>query len=522
MLLRIADFKGSIPRLHPRLLPDPFAQVAQNTRLENGAIGPLRATVLTHTFATAVRSFVQHNSTWRGWTVPVNAVQGPVAQDRLYVTGDGSPKMIVGATTYALGIAAPDGKPTLTLVGTADPATAETILYCYTFVSSFGEESAPSPASDPLSWSGDLSVIVSGFSAPPAGRAITKIRLYRSQTSITGTTDFYLVSEFPVSDNSHTHTLSLEPLQEVLPSADYDAPPADLAGLIAMPNGMMAAFSGRKLYFCEPYLPHAWPSKYSLTVDFEIVGLSAFGSTVAILTTGQPYIAQGSHPENMQMEKVEQNLPCVSARGIVDLGYQAVYPSTEGLVAISSQGAQILSKNLWTREQWASLTPSSFVAAQYDGRYVFSHVSGTGRALGLVDLSGQQPYLVTSSVQAAALWHDIRTGSLYALLGSDLGTQVVKWDAGAHLSQKWRSKLFHLPQPVNFGAILIEGDDVATATTFTARVYADGVLKRTFTDFNRPARLPAGFLSEKWEVEIEGNLSVTSISLAGSIEELGG
>lgn len=522
MLLRIADFKGSIPRLHPRLLPDSFAQLASNTRLENGAIGPVRASVLTNTFPAPVKSFFLHNSTWLGWTVPVNAVQGPVAQDRLYVTGDGSPKMRVGATTYNLGIAAPAAAPTLTLVGTVDPMASETILYCYTFVSSFGEESAPSPPSAPLQWSGDLSVIVTNFSAPPANRAITHRRLYRSQTSATGTTDFYLVAEFPVSDNSYIHTLSLAPLQDVLPSADYDPPPADMAGLIAMPNGMMAAFSGRKVCFCEPFIPHAWPSKYSLTVEYEIVGLAAFGSTVAILTTGQPYVAQGSHPENMQMEKLEQNLPCVSARGIVDLGYQAIYPSTEGLVAISGQGAQVLSKNLWTREQWQGLVPSSFVAAQYDGRYVFSHVSGAARALGFVDLSGQQPYLITSSASAAALWHDIKTGSLYLLNGTETGTQVVKWDAGAHLVQKWRSKLVHLPQPVNFGAILIEGDEIAASPSFTARVYADGALKRTFSEFNRPARLPAGFLAEKWEVEIEGNLSVTSISLAGSIEELGG
>lgn len=522
MLIRMGDFKGQIPRVHPRLIPDQFAQVATNTKLNNGAIGPLRASTLTHTFLSSVRSFVLHASTWRGWSSVVNAVQGPVAQDRLYVTGDGSPKMIVGATVYPLGIATPSAAPTVTLVGTADTATAETILYCYTFVSSLGEESAPSPASAPLLWSGDLSVIVSGFLPAPTGRAITHYRLYRSQTSALGITDFYLVAEFPVSDLSYTHTLSLAPLQEALPTNDYDPPVADLSGIISMPNGMMAAFAGRRVYFCEPFIPHAWPDKYSLTVDFEIVGLAAFGSTLAILTTGQPYVAQGTHPENMQMEKVEQNLPCVSARGIVDMGYQAIYPSTEGLVAISSQGAQIISKALWTREQWNALTPSSFIAGHYDGRYVFSHVQADTRAIGVVDVSGDQPFFIASSQAAAAVWNDIRTGSLYLLTGTDTGTQVVKWDSGTHLTQTWRSKLFHLQEPVNFGAILIEGDQIATPVSFTARVYADGILRRTLTDFNKPARLPSGFLADRWEVEIEGNLSVTSISFAGTIEELAG
>ncbi|MGL1400235.1 hypothetical protein ACSTI4_24935, partial [Vibrio parahaemolyticus] len=76
----------------------------------------------------------------------------------------------------------------------------------------------------------------------------------------------------------------------------YNPPPAGLRGLTAMPNGMMAAFDGKDLYFCEPYLPHAWPASYTLTTDFPIVGLGAFGTSLVVMTTGNLYLVSGTAP----------------------------------------------------------------------------------------------------------------------------------------------------------------------------------------------------------------------------------
>ena len=41
-MIRIASFAGEIPRLIPRLLQDNYAQFALNTKLENGALLPIR------------------------------------------------------------------------------------------------------------------------------------------------------------------------------------------------------------------------------------------------------------------------------------------------------------------------------------------------------------------------------------------------------------------------------------------------------------------------------------------------
>jgi hypothetical protein len=533
MRLRFADFKGEIPRLHPRLLPTPFAQAAINTRLEDGAIGPIREAVQAHSFGVTTRRAVRFNNQWLGWaSIDVAAVPGPIAADRLYITGDGVPKVRSGSTTYNLALPGATQRPTTSLIGAAIEPTSpgETVLYAYTFRTSLGEESPPSPVSLPLLWRPGQDVRVEGFATGALNRAITHIRVYRSQTSALGTTDLYFVKELPAGTTLFDHDVTAEPLQEVITTTDFDTPPDGLQGIISMPNGMMAAFAGREVFFCEPYQPHAWPNKYVLRVDHPIVGLVAFGPVLAILTTSTPYIAQGNSPEVMIMEKMEANLPCLTRHGIVDLGYAAAYPSHEGLVLITAQGANVVTRNLFTRDQWRKLAPETFRADQYDGRYLFSHlvVGAATRTVGMIDLSGSQPFYSSSSGQAVSWYAEPGTGRLFLIGAPESSGNVLQWDApdGNLRLMRWRSRLNVLATNTNFGAMRIDTDAVPAgkpsggAADMTCRVYASGTLVRTFTDVNKPVRLPSGFLATDWEWEIEGYAPVTGVSMATTIAEL--
>lgn len=527
MKIRIADFKGEIPRRHPRLLPTEYAQEARNTRLDDGTIAPVRDKALVTTLAADAGTVFFHKGAWFSFAGDVDVVPGPVADDRLYLTGDGAPKMRSGSATYPLALPAPATAPAAVMSGAPDDQIATFVVYSYTFVTQFDEESAPSPTTNAFLWSAGNIVTLSGFEAPPAGRGVNRRRIYRSQTSSLGITDMYFVDEIPIGASSYAHDLSARPLQEVLPSADYDPPPATMSGLVSMPNGMMAAFDGKEILFSEPFRPHAWPEKYRLTVDRDVVGLAAFGTTLAILTTATPYVAQGTAPENMVMEKMERDLPCVSKQGIVDMGYAAVYPSTEGLVVISGSSAEIVSRNLFTTEQWRALNPSTFRAEQYEGRYFFAHApaGGAGQAMGIFDISGAQPYYIETSEAPISMARDPQSGALYMLTTP---RQVYRWDApGANLKpQTWRSRLFNMVAPINYAGVLVESEPAvgaipAGATPNVTRVYADGVLVREFTDLNEPARLPSGFKARRWEIEVVGYVPITGISMAQSYDELG-
>jgi hypothetical protein len=522
MRVGIADFKGEIPRRRSRLLPPSYAEAAVNTRLDDGSLAPFRTALLEKGLDADASTIFLHGETWRAWPGDTSVAQGPVAADRLYVTGDGAPKLIADATTYALALPAPAAAPTLSLLGAADAEPREeTLVYAYTYRTSLFEESAPSPVSAKLLWQSGQDVRVAGFSPPVAGRGVSHIRIYRSLTSALGTTDLYFVKEIPVAQAQFDHDIEADPLQEIIATTDYDTPPSGMLGVVSMPNGMMAAFDGRDVLFSEPYAPHAWPRKYRLIVDHDVIGLAAFGSVLAILTRGTPYIAQGTAPENMVMEKVESGLPCLSMRGIVDLGYSAAYPSPDGLVLVSASGAQVVTRGLFTRDQWRALRPETFRAAAFDGRYLFSHDDGTGRRLGIIDLTQEQPFFVRSDFPAEALHHDLERGHLYLL---EDGRKIRKWqsDSARPKTYRWRSAEMYTPQPAVFGAVLVEPDHAAARHDDGAvlRVFADGKLKDSIPVTGFPQRLSGNSMHTRWQVEVEGTTPILSIAMAQTMEEL--
>lgn len=567
-LMALSGFKGELPRINPVALPTEFATVALNVKVSSGVLEPIRGLRPAHVFPDPVQTAYLNGSVWLGWTSFVDVVPAPVAENRLYVTGDGAPKMIDGVTEYDLAVPSPATAPTVALATAADPEEIQTVVLAYTYVSGFGEESQPSPLSAPLDWSEGVVINITGLVPPPAGRNITRLRLYRSQTTATGATGLFFFDEIAAASTSYAYDSAVTGLQELIPSTDYDPPPATLTGITSLPNGMMAAFVGKDLYFAEPYQPHAWPEKYVLTVDFEIVGLAAFGSTIAVLTRGTPYVAEGTHPDNFVMQKMEANLPCLSRRGIVDLGYAAAYPSADGLVVISASQANMVTRGLFSREQWAAMAPETFTAANYDGLYMFTHtmgdfdtitsgvqgidpfpvdfldggtptaVSPTGitydfgspftsfgeQRVGSIDVSGQTPYFLPFNiVQPRAMLTDIATGHLY-ILQSD-GITVSKWDdqeSGAE-TLIWRSKQNRMPYPSTFSVIMVRTQETAlTDDLVTVEVFADGRKIHTDARPNVANRMKTGVLAHDWQVEVTSNVPIVSIKMAGSVEELMG
>lgn len=572
-MIRVASFAGEIPRLIPRLLQDNYAQVAVNTKLENGALLPIRRGKFINRMQSDCKTIYRlNNNEWLGWDKFVNIENGPVASDRLYVTGDGKPKLIINGMIYDLAVPRPSTKLTATVDGVPDPLLSSAVLFSYTWVTEFDEESEPSDLSDSVLWSPSLPINVSGFTAPPVGRAVNRMRIYRSQTSALGDTTLYFIAERPASADDFLYTQAAYPMNEVISSTDFNPPPDDLSGLIGLPNGMMVAFVGKKVYFSEPYKPHAWPEKYVMTVDYPVVGLGAFGSAVAVMTEGMPYVMQGSAPENMISQRLEVNLPCVSAQSIVDLGYSVAYASTQGLVSISANGAVLASGSLLTTDQWRSMRPETFIAGQYSGRYMTSYryIDSNEieqRGMIIFDMSGAQPFIVRASDQADAMYFELGTGRLFLLRNR---RDIFEWDAESepYGEQYWRSKRFVNSTLINYGCIMIEGEDAATyeqkiesaarreATrllnrekmasfkfdaeintqpinamalagslldpvdqdepSFSVTVIADGIPIVTLYHMNVPMRLPSGFTARTWEIEVRGNQMVTGIVMAYS------
>lgn len=582
-MIAVGTFSGEIPRLEGRYLPDTGAQLAFNVRLNDGALTPTRIARVVATLAAKAASIYKHQDQWLSWPVPVNVAPGPVAQDRLYVTGDGKPKVIAGGQTWDLAIPPPPTALAVESQGTVDPANSVKVAYAYTYLSQLDEESEPSPLSVATDFNAGMTNVLTGFNPAPPPR-ITRMRIYRSQTGASGSTGLFFIAERAYSTAPFVDAFGANPIVEAIPSVSYNAPPDDLAGLIALPNGMMAAFVGKRLYFSEPYRPHAWPEAYILTTDYPIVALGAFGSSLAVMTTGHPYVATGTAPENMVMERLELNLPCLNARGVVDLGYSVAYPSHQGLVTIGPNGAGVVTENTISRERWLELGPETFIAGQYDGRYMASYVRTVAdvedRGIIVVDTTGQVPFITRSADSAEAMHYEIQTGALFML---NNGVEVWQWDAPGEANGEivWRSKPFIFGGATNFAFLMMEaessvspeqaeairkkieeirkanremmdagsiggevggamiagvtfaGDRLIPTDDYTGggggigyeeavavTVYADKKPIATITKTNEPVRLPGGFLARRWEFEVRGNMRVLSVAMGYSPTEL--
>ena len=382
--IKIELFNGRAPKLSGRLLPEDMAQTADNVKLESGQLRPWKDNQdQSKSFSTSTKSLFRYSSThWFSSTSEADYVRSPIAEDphgRVYWTGETYPKManssyaVSGDSTYPgasfrLGLVRP-GKPTPAITGTAnDGAEEQNIAYVVTWVSTYGEESIPSvvTTADIVDYSAGQTRTITFPSQPTGSYATTsgKWRLYR--TNVNG--EFQHVIDAAFGTTTYVDAVSDSNLGELLQTTTWEAPPDEttadhpdgqMEGLVSLPNGILAGFSGQTVCLCEPFMPHAWPKEYQLTTKDDIVALCAVGSGLLVVTKNKPNLIAGSDPASMSMVEMDSNQSCVSKRSMVDMGDYAIYASPDGLVMAGAQGIRVATEDLITRDQWQALVPSS-------------------------------------------------------------------------------------------------------------------------------------------------------------------
>ena len=407
-------------------------------------------------------------------------------------------------------------------VNTAEP-TLDTRVYIYTFISTFGtlkEESAPSPPSNLVTAATGTDVTLSGIADAPAGDYnITHVRVYRSVTGET-TDSYQFVAEIEVGTTTYADSASVTDLGEVITTIGWNVPPTDLDGLVSMPFGSLAGFSGNTVYFSEPYFPHAWPAAYAISVSYPIVGLGVFGSSLVVMTTTFPYILSGSSPDGMSSEQLPLNEPCVSARSITSDEQGVIYASPNGLVSIGNAARGVITTNLFRRDEWQALVPSTMSGDMYDGKYfgVFSADASPTLVLSRDDT----PSLSFVDFGARELWVEPTTAKLYFIDAADNGIYEAEGDTDFY-TYTWRSKRFALPKGISFSVVKVDADYSALSgsRTLDLLIYGDDaeLIDTVPLDTYDPIRLEP-FRSRDIEFELVGNLDVRSISFATSVSEL--
>lgn len=471
------------------------------------------------------------------------------------------------------------GQPELHLVGngTSD-ALLEARSYVYTYLTEYGEESAPSPATVLTGWSNGTWTL--GLFTPPPDqmgvtRNITETRIYRTITSLSGSTTYYFVAVQDVTLETYVDNASDDDIVAnfLLQSQLWVPPPESLLGIVSLPNGVFAGWKDNEIWFSEPYRPHAWPPSYVLTTEYPIVGLGVAGSAVVACTSGAPYIAIGSSPGTMAATKVANSEPCHSRGSIVGNNDGVYYCSPNGLILVKQDGTVQNTSELWiTREKWRDLTPQENLRAVFLASSYF--------AMGCVrngdNSVAQQGFTIelnAADAQSFTVWpqpggHRIGFSKLNGPNGFDVdNVRIDQWSGTGLVMQEgavyyfdfsdeasvmqtyvWKSKLFQQKSKKNFEAMRIwfsipEGTPALNATRLEAdtddavwdslpadrygfiRVYAGPLAENLVTV--REIRVPqeilrilAGFKYETWQFEIEARVPISNIQVGTSVKAL--
>ena len=530
-VLDIVTMRGTMPRVEPHLLSDEVAVIARDCHFDHGVISPLEddasAGVELPIVPTTLFHYGQH---WFAWNKVVEAIRSPIAQDpygRVYYTDGEYPKVThaqiaTGGSNkptawYRLGIPAPGvpvGVGTITppVGGVDDDLTDdETRFYVDTFVTAMGEEGPPGPVSGKVNIGIPGSSVTLMLSPPTTQNSnITKRRIYRS-VSGGGLADYLLVAELPIAQASFVDIREDGELGPVLETYGYTMPPDGMRGICQMANGICAGFVGNAVLFSEPFLPYAWPDKYKLTTEHDIVAIAAIDTALIVGTKGYPYIFQGVSPSSVTGQKLAY-VPqaCVSGRSMVALDGVVLYASPDGLVGVGSDGGNLVTESIISRAQWQAMKPETMRAWYNEGKYValtdthgfiFDPKSGDFRWL-----SGRWDAAVP----------DMQLDALMLAKGS----KVYRWQGGrTSKPMVWRSKEFVLPPGERLGCARVMSEE-PDAIAFTLIV--DGVRVFSLAAGEVPKtgfRLPP-LRGRRWQVEVGGVAKVERVMLASSMAEV--
>lgn len=531
---------------------------------------PLQGSLMTK--SGALRSIFEIDGYWIPWVPEVDVVRGEVADTdpRFFYTGDSYPKQaklseaVAGGdpstypvTVERLGVPAPSAAPVIEIQGTADDSLDDVdVSYYYTYVTLWGEESAPGPATAVTTIPGGKYTRLNDFKINEVtDTQVDVIRVYRIAVGSGGSAEYQLVKVRPVSndqeavydvtrsqitsdtvfvydsDSAVTPTGLNQELGEVCPTEDWDQPDDDLANLVQFQNGILAGSVGNEVCISEPLIPYAWPVSYRKTLNDDVVGLGVYGEALIALTDSYPYVIQGTAPERMTLKKLPYKAACLSRRGIVSTRTGVVYPGPDGMMLATPTGLVNLTDRIFTREQWNAGVSgpggalSDIVAAYYDGEY-YAFFEGTSYGFKLAQDTNSGVSLIKFKVDDDLAVYDLHVepteNALHFLAQYQSGSYYIyEWDAGASsLSYSFTSKKFQFRYN-NFGVLQVRGDqstgDPLTVTLVGTPGYSPSPI--TVTDENF-VRLPSTEEYNSLTITLAGVPDIREVVVADTPEEL--
>ena len=299
---------------------------------------------------------------------------------------------------------------------------------------------------------GTIAVFKVAAGSAPGRTNITTKYIYRVATSDSGAA-YLFVASVAIGTLTYADSIADTALGEELATTDWLPPPTGLAGLISLPNGVMAGFVGNQVYLSEPYAPYAWPLKYKQVTDFPVVSLGHMGTTIIAATSGKPYLINGIDPAYAAPSQHPGIMPCVSKRGLVSTEFGVLYPSSAGLVLANGGGAELITLALIDPDDWEAFAPTTIHAEFYNGAYIAFYSTGIvdgitqGRGFIIEGIGRGDLHLTELDFYRYGIFLDPDTDTLYLVNYDGTTNSIEEWEGSiTRKTYRWKSKVFaHRP-----------------------------------------------------------------------------
>lgn len=374
----------------------------------------------------------------------------------------------------------------------------ETRRYTYTYVNSFGEESIFAPPSDLEHVHFQSSASMSGFEAPPPEYCITHYNIYMLKPTAdpngaaTKDTDgtWLLVGTVPSSTLAYTHNAassSGEVIDDELIST-FISVPEDAHSFAYYGENQMAFLSNEYVRFTgisQNGLPNysVAPIKYAYEPRHKPLKVLATENYGYVLTCANPEVIKlqkdcamtGVHNSVIH----QQSIPLIGIKSAATHNDGVVYASTEGIVYVTAQSHTLLTRDIFTREQYDNMQPHTMRGVVWNGYYYCSSDMGAFRmALPNGILEGFAEDFSWLSIEAKA-WYVTSDNRL--IYTDEAGTHEVE-QGDSFKPYKFITKEYVSGAPVTLSAIRYFAEDGQMKITHTidglsTLIYDDVVTK---------------------------------------------
>lgn len=392
MKLAFEQIKGEVPKLHPFQVPFNVATDTMNVDLRDGRIRAWRDTTPVFYVDDAKSMFV-HGCTYLAWNECVSAVTSTV---------DANVVLLVGRKYYAEQLRVNGSSKEYTRLGLPVPPPVKVTAlekphkkasyptkYVITYVNKYGQESAPSSASNTVIIDDEqgVQVLVDDLplTAPPEYR-IERVNIYRlshpyrsgeEEAPLNDEPVFQLVDSVPIGTPLYEDKMRMVSLTYPIMTDEVREAPTGMQQIKAVPGtNTFVGFRGHTIHFSENNRYWNWPASFDMTLDRSIKHIEVVDGSLLVTTTGAPYIISDLKTCEKRKCRPVTELPmgnvgdigCDQLNGSAALPFGMVYPTADGIMLLGTDGKmKLLTAPYFSTHQWERLQPYTTKLAYWSG-----------------------------------------------------------------------------------------------------------------------------------------------------------